>query len=86
MAAVTHVLTDDEYALIGRILSDTGGVLIAPDTAKAIAEKLNVSAQSLDNLYLDAYDFFGDADVWVDKITFDEHLGVDFIEEQLNKS
>ena len=81
MAAVTHVLTDDEYVLIGRILSDTGVVLIAPDTAKAIAEKLNVSAQNLD-----AYDFFGDADVWVDKITFDEHLGVDFIEEQLNKS
>lgn len=85
MAGILRIMTSDEEKLINRLLMDEGIVLITEAAAVQIAAELEIEKEKLDELYLDAYDYGGEADKWVDIVRSEDHLCVDYIRDYFNK-
>ena len=81
LSAYVHVIPDAEYEILQKYL-DEGVVLARQSVADEIREK---TGESPDGLYLDGYDFGGDADVWVDIARTVDHMAVDRIKVELEK-
>ena len=75
MSAYVHVIPDEEYEILQKYL-DEGAVLVRQSVAEEIREK---TGENPDGLYLDGYDFGGDADVWVDVVRNKDHMAYDAI-------
>ena len=73
--AYVHVVPDEEYEILQKYL-DEGAVLVRQSVAEEIREK---TGENPDGLYLDGYDFGGDADVWVDGVRNKDHMAYDAI-------
>ncbi len=75
LSAYVHVVPDEEYEILQKYL-DEGAVLVRQSVAEEIREK---TGENPDGLYLDGYDFGGDADVWVDVVRNKDHMAYDAI-------
>ena len=75
MSAYVHVIPDEEYEILQKYL-DEGAVLVRQSVAEEIRKK---TGENPDGLYLDGYDFGGDADVWVDGVRNKDHMAYDAI-------
>ena len=75
LSANVHVIPDEEYEILQKYL-DEGTVLVRQSVAEEIREK---TGENPDGLYLDGYDFGGDADVWVDVVRNKDHMAYDAI-------
>ena len=79
MSAYVHVIPDEEYEILQKYLGE-GSVLVRQSVADEIREK---TGRNPDGLYLDGYDFGGDADVWVDVVSDKSHMACDAIIEEI---
>ena len=79
MSAYVHVIPDEEYEILQKYL-DEGAVLVRQSVADEIKEK---TGKNPDGLYLDGYDFGGDADVWVDVVSDKSHMACDAILKEI---
>ena len=79
MSAYVHVIPDEEYEILQKYL-DEGAVLVRQSVAEEIGEK---TGENPDGLYLDGYDFGGDADVWVDVVRNKDHMAYDAIIKEI---
>ena len=75
MSAIVHVIPDAEYEILQKYL-DEGAVLVRQSVADEIKEK---TGKSPAGLYLDGYDFGGEADVWIDVVRDKSHMAYDAI-------
>ena len=82
MSAYVHVITDEEYEILQKYL-DEGAVLVRQSVAEEIREK---TGENPDGLYLDGYDFGGDADVWVDVVRNKDHMAYDAIIREITST
>lgn len=82
MSAVVRVVLDADMEILDKYLSEEGVVLIPQSLAAEISPN---TPQDVDELYLDGYDFGGDADVWVDIARTVDHMVVDRIKVELEK-
>lgn len=79
LSAYVHVIPDVEYEILQKYL-DEGAVLVRQSVADEIKEK---TGENPDGLYLDGYDFGGDADVWVDVVRNKDHMAYDAIVKEI---
>ena len=79
LSAYVHVIPDEEYEILQKYL-DEGTVLVRKSVADEIKEK---TGENPDGLYLDSYDFGGDADVWVDVVRNKDHMAYDAIIKEI---
>ena len=70
LSAYVHVVPDAEYEILQKYL-DEGAVLVRQSVADEIKEK---TGKSPAGLYLDGYDFGGEADVWIDVVRDKSHM------------
>ena len=82
MSAYVHVIPDEEYEILQKYL-DEGAVLVRQSVAEEIREK---TGENPDGLYLDGYDFGGDADVWVDVVRNKDHMAYDAIIREITST
>lgn len=75
LSAYVHVVPDAEYEILQKYL-DEGAVLVRQSVADEIKEK---TGKSPAGLYLDGYDFGGEADVWIDVVRDKSHMAYDAI-------
>ena len=75
LSAYVHVVPDAEYEILQKYL-DEGVVLVRQSVADEIKEK---TGKSPAGLYLDGYDFGGEADVWIDVARDKSHMAYDAI-------
>ena len=75
LSAYVHVVPDAEYEILQKYL-DEGAVLVRQSGADEIKEK---TGKSPAGLYLDGYDFGGEADVWIDVVRDKSHMAYDAI-------
>ena len=75
LSAYVHVVPDAEYEILQKYL-DEGAVLVRQSVAEEIKEK---TGKSPAGLYLDGYDFGGEADVWIDVVRDKSHMAYDAI-------
>ena len=75
MSAYVHVVPDAEYEILQKYL-DEGAVLVRQSVADEIKEK---TGEGPAGLYLDGYDFGGEADVWIDVVRDKNHMAYDAI-------
>ena len=75
LSAYVHVVPDAEYEILQKYL-DEGVVLVRQSVADEIKEK---TGKSPAGLYLDRYDFGGEADVWIDVVRDKSHMAYDAI-------
>ena len=75
MSAYVHVIPDAEYEILQKYL-DEGVVLVRQSVADEIREK---TGESPAGLYLDGYDFGGEADVCIDVVRDKNHMAYDAI-------
>lgn len=69
MAANVVVIRDPAaWAILDFVFSelDRGGIVIGPDQAKELDEKFGENWEENTRMFLDDYDFGGEADLWVD--------------------
>ena len=82
MSAVVRVVPNADMEILDKYLSEEGVVLIP----QSLAAEINPDTpHDVDELYLDGYDFGGDADVWVDIARTVDHMAVDRIKVELEK-
>lgn len=81
MAATLRIITKEQEQLLNTLLEGEGIVLMTEDAAKQVAKQLGVSPEELNELYVDSYDYGGEADKWVDVVRSEEHLFVDYLSE-----
>ena len=79
LSANVHVIPDAEYEVLQKYL-DEGTILVRQSVANEIKEK---TGEDPDGLYLDGYDFGGDADVWVDVVRNKDHMAYDAIIKEI---
>lgn len=82
LSAYVHVIPDAEYEILQKYL-DEGAVLVRKSVADEIKEK---TGENPDGLYLDGYDFGGDADVWVDVVRNKDHMAYDAIIKEITST
>ena len=75
LSAYVHVIPDAEYEILQKYL-DEGVVLARQSVADEIREK---TGESPAGLYLDGYDFGGEADVCIDVVRDKNHMAYDAI-------
>lgn len=75
LSAYVHVIPDAEYEILQKYL-DEGVVLVRQSVADEIREKTGESPASL---YLDGYDFGGEADVCIDVVKDKSHMAYNAI-------
>lgn len=75
LSAYVHVVPDAEYEILQKYL-DEGAVLVRQSVADEIKEK---TGKSPAGLYLDGYNFGGEADVWIDVVRDKSHMAYDAI-------
>lgn len=80
MSAIVHVVPDAEYEILQKYLEDEGAVLVRQSVADEIKAK---TGENPDELYLDGYDFGGEADVWVDVVRDKSHMAYDAIVSEI---
>lgn len=85
MAGILRIMKPEEEKVINRLLADEGVVLVTEAAATQIAAKLGIVQEELDELYLDTYDYGGEADKWVDIVRSEDHICTDYIENQFSK-
>lgn len=83
MAATLRIITKEQEQILDTLLEGDGVVLMTEEAAKQIAKQLGVSPEELNELYVDSYDYGGEADKWVDIVRSEEHLFVDHLSETL---
>ena len=79
MSAIVHVVPEAEYEILQKYL-DEGAVLVRQSVADEIKAK---TGESPDELYLDGYDFGGEADVWIDVVKNNNHMAYDAIVSEI---
>ena len=81
MAATIKILNEEQHKIIREILSSNGEgvILVNPEIAEELAERVNLTTEELDGVVLDDYDFGGDADIWVDRALCMESYATDEI-------
>jgi hypothetical protein len=79
LSAYVHVVPDAEYEILQKYL-DEGAVLVRQSVADEIKAK---TGESPDELYLDGYDFGGEADVWIDVVKNNNHMAYDAIVSEI---
>ena len=72
---MTKIVSDKDFNLICEYLDSPGIVLIKESTAK----ELGLTQENIKDV---DYTFGGDADVWVDLVSSDQHLFVQEAKEQ----
>lgn len=85
MAGVLRIIHPDEEKIINRLLSGEGIVLIPEKLARELAKQMNVEYDELEEMYLDAYDYGGEADKWVDIVRTMDHICIDYIQQELQQ-
>jgi len=82
MSAYVHVVPDEDFEILDKYLAE-GAVLIRQSVADEIKNK---TGEDPDDLYLDEYDFGGDADVWFDVVSSQHHMAYSAILNELTNN
>ena len=82
MSAIVHVVPDAEYEILQKYL-DEGAVLVRQSVADEVKAK---TGESPDDLYLDGYDFGGEADIWIDVVRNKNHMAYDAIIREITST
>ena len=81
-SAYVHVIPDEEYEILQKYL-DEGAVLVRQSVADEVKAK---TGESPDDLYLDGYDFGGEADIWIDVVRNKNHMAYDAIIREITST
>lgn len=81
MAATLRIITKEQEQMLNTLLEGEGIVLMTEEAAERVAKQLSSSPEELNELYVDSYDYGGEADKWVDVVRSEEHLFVDYLSE-----
>lgn len=82
VSAYVHVIPDEEYEILQKYL-DEGAVLVRQSVADEVKAK---TGESPDDLYLDGYDFGGEADIWIDVVRNKNHMAYDAIIREITST
>lgn len=81
MAATLRIITKEQEQILSTLLEGEGIVLMTEEAAAQVSVQLGVSTEELNELYVDSYDYGGEADKWVDVVRNDDHIFVDHLTE-----
>lgn len=76
MSAYVKVIEEKDYLTLKTYLERDGVVLVSPEMARKLEEE---TGKEIDGLFLDRYDFGGEADKFVDLIQSEQHFAVEAI-------